>query len=458
MIESFGLALCVVNALLAQAPPVPPPAGHKPPPAIEKAAADPVAAPAVKKQDAEDPVEISIEPNGVSIFADGVDAQELFVKLAKATGLKIMIDDTVKRTITVNMIEKKATEIIDSICSAYGLASKQINGVYMVSEGIPKTPSSYLLSDIEAVSTQYVLAPNAKSLLPIFLQDHIKTSSEQNAVILSGPAEVLKKFREDVKKFDIPAAQIMIEVLMVEFSDSSASEFAANLEWTNSGNQFKSNGPYGEIVFRTLDTLPTKFSAQLKAYVNAGKARVKANPRIATVSGQYASIFIGKQRYLSQQVVVSTNSGDYSGETTKNNIDAGVKLEITPWTGGDGVIIADVKPEISVLSAPDATTGLPDKSSRRANTTVMVKDGHTIVIGGLNQSEKMRNETKIPLLGDLPVVGQLFRSHQDKTSTTEMVIFITPHVLTQTGHLPADEEKKLKDRFLEGNEPKKPGK
>ncbi len=452
MFESFVLAMSFVNAW-AQEPPAKPHQPKLPPAALKVAPAEPA-----KKQDADDPVEIVIEPEGVSIFADGVDAQELFVKLAKAAKLKIMIDDTVKRTITVNIIQKKATEILDTICSAYGLACKQINGVYLISEGIPKTPSSYLLSDIDAVSTQYVLAPTAKSLLPIFLQDHIKTSSEQNAVILSGPAEVLKKFREDVKKFDIPAAQIMIEVLMVEFTDSSASEFAASLEWTNGGNQFTSNGPYGEIVFRTLETLPSLFSAQLKAFVSKGKARVKANPRIATISGQYATIFIGKQRYLSTPVVVSTSSGDYYGESTKNSIDAGVKLDITPWTGGDGVIIADVKPEISVLSAPDATTGLPDRSSRRANTTVMVKDGHTIVIGGLNQTEKMRTSTRIPLLGDLPFIGQMFRSHGETNSNTEMVIFITPRILSQTGHLPSDEEKKLKDRFLEGNEPKKPGK
>jgi len=319
----------------------------------------------------------------------------------------------------------------------------------MVSEGIPKSPSSYLLSDIDAISTRYVLAPNAKSLLPIFLQDHVKTNQEQNAVILSAPPEVLKKFRQDILQFDIPASQIMIEVLMVEFTDSGSKEFGLKWNWSNAEREIAIDAPMGEIVYHTLATLPTNFAAELHALVVQGKARVRANPRIATVSGQKASIFIGKQRYLSTPVAISGGESDmYGGGRQTNSIDAGVRLDMTPWTGGEGEIIVDIRPEISVLSAPDPVTRLPDKSTRRANTIVRVRDGETIIIGGLTQREVMTTRTKIPLLGDIPLVGQLFRSLDEKESTTEMAIFITPHILSQTGHLPAEQEKELEDRFI----------
>jgi type II secretory pathway component GspD/PulD (secretin) len=445
---AISLAIAFATLNVGTGKPTNPPA---PTPSVE------IKAQTSEPEKKEESVQIDVGTDGISLFATDADAHELFIKLAKASGLKIIIDDTVKRTVTANLVNRKATDIIKNIASAYGLAAKQVDGIFLISDGIPKTPSSYLLSDIEAVQTQYVLAPTAKSLLPIFLQDHVKTSQEQNAVILSAPEDVLKKFREDIKQFDIPATQIMIEVLMVEFSDSSASEFAASLEWSNDGRQFTSNSPYGDIVFQTLSTLPTVFSTKLKAFVSKGKARVRANPRIATMSGQYASIFIGKQRYLSNPVVIGSSSSD-SYSTTSNSIDAGVKLSMTPWTGGKGEIIVDIQPEISVLSAPDATTGLPDKSTRQANTTVLVNDGHTIVIGGLNQTEKMRNETRIPLLGDLPLIGHLFRSHSNTEAHTEMVIFITPHILSQTGHLSKEEEESLRKRFLEDNAPKKPSK
>ncbi len=371
-------------------------------------------------------VEVEVGPNGVRIFADNADAHEVFVKLAQATGLRIMVDDTVRRSVTVNLVDKKPTEALEAIVSAYGLACKLVGTVFMVSEGIPKGPSSYLLSDIDAVGTKYVLAPTAKSLLPIFLQDHVKTNQEQNSVILSAPQSVLKKFREDISQFDIPAAQIMIDVLMVEFTDSATKEFALNLAASNAGVQGSIDSAFGEVFYRAITGLPDAFEANLKALVEKGKARVRANPRIATVSGQDASIFIGKQRYISTPVVIG---GDQWGGRQTNSIDAGVRLRITPWTGGTGDILLDIRPEISVLGAPDPRTGLPDKSTRQANTSVIVRDGETVILGGLVQDETMKTQTKIPVLGDLPLIGPLFRSLDERKLKTEMVVFITPRIL-----------------------------
>lgn len=395
-------------------------------------------------------LEVTVGTEGVSVFAVGVDAQELLTRLAKETGIRLIVDDTVRRTVTINLVNMPVTRILEIIAAAYGLSYREVNGIFMLSEGIPRSPSSYLLSDIDTITTQYVLAPNAKSLLPVFLQDHVKTNAEQNAVILSAPPEVLKKFREDIKQFDIPAAQIMIDVLMVEFTDSAAREFRAQWGWSNDGRSLTVDSPLGQVVFRSVTTLPTEFFTSLRALVTQGKARVHANPRIATVSGQRASIFIGKQRYLSTPVSIGSGrgEGDFFFRQT-NFIDAGVRLNITPWTGGEGEIIVDVQPEISVLSAPDPKTGLPDKSTRRANTTVRVRDGETIIIGGLIQRELMSTKTRVPVLGDIPLLGQFFRSEDTKESVTEMAIFITPHILSQTGHLPAEQEEALKKRFLQ---------
>jgi type II secretory pathway component GspD/PulD (secretin) len=406
-------------------------------------------APPVENTTVQPSLEVSAGPDGVSVFAVGVDAQELLTRLARETGIRLIVDDTVRRTVTINLVNMPVTRILEIIAAAYGLSYREVNGIFMLSEGIPRSPSSYLLSDIDTITTQYVLAPNAKSLLPVFLQDHVKTNAEQNAVILSAPPEVLKKFREDIKQFDIPAAQIMIDVLMVEFTDSAAREFRAQWGWSNDGRGLTVDSPLGQVIFRSVATLRTEFFTSLRALVTQGKARVHANPRIATVSGQRASIFIGKQRYLSTPVSIGggRGEGDFFFRQT-NFIDAGVRLNITPWTGGEGEIIVDVQPEISVLSAPDPKTGLPDKSTRRANTTVRVRDGETIIIGGLVQRELMSTKTKVPILGDIPLLGQLFRSEDTKEAVTEMAIFITPRILSQTGNLPAEQEEALKNRFL----------
>lgn len=396
----------------------------------------------------------------LSVFAVNVGIQEFFVELGRAAGVPVIVDDPakiVRRRITVNLTHKTLEEILASLATAYGISCSQVNGFYIVSEGIPTKPSSYLVSDIAAIRTQYVLAPQAKALLPLFLQDHVKVNLEQNAVIFSAPREVLEKFRQDIAQFDIPAAQIMFEILVVELTDISQEEFEATLNLQNEGRGVRILSGLSELTFHGLAELPKDFTYRLKALVTARKARVRANPTIATVSGQRAELFIGIKRFLRQPVQVG--EGRFAEQV--NFIEAGVRLILTPYTGGEGEIIVDLSPreeglsgvEISTLSAPDPVTGLPEKSTRTANTIVLVHDGETIIIGGLLQTELRETRSKIPILGDIPLLGEFFRSSHLEETQTELVIFITPRILSQTGHLPPEEEAQLRRRFLEETAP-----
>lgn len=402
------------------------------------------------------PVDVRVTDAGVSLFAVSADAHKVLTTLGRETDTRIIVDDTVDRTITVNLTERTVAEIINEIASAYGLSASQVEGVWMVSEGIPKNPSSYLLSDIDSITTQYVLAQNAKSLLPVFLQDHVKTNQAQNAVILSATSQVLKKFRDDIKQFDVPAHQIMIDILVVEFTNVTRDEFDFASAWANAGRGFTTSASTGEVTFdavtestgtvddvlTTTAVLPDDFFVKLHALVEKGKARVRANPRIATISGQSASVFVGQQQYLSTPIQMPD-------EEWESSIDAGVTLNMTPWTGDGQEIIAEISPEISTLGAPDPTTGLPDKTTRYARTVVRVRNGETIIIGGLIQDEVRETHRRIPVLSKIPVVGKLFRSKQVVKTRTELVIFITPRVLSRTGHLPdAEEEAAIKRQFL----------
>ncbi len=435
---AVSLSLCLACLCRAQdVPPSPNPSSAAPATVAVKTPASPLPARGTYR--------ITGDDKKLSIFAVSVDAPELFTAIASKTNLPLLVDDQVSRRITINLKDRPARQAITDICSAYGLSVADVEGITMISEGIPRSPSSYLLSDIAAIPTKYVTASNARNLLPVFLQDYVKFNAEQNALVLSAPTEVLSKFRDDIAQFDIPASQIVLDLLLVELTDTSLDEFALQTKYLNGGQ-----GPFidpasGIVSWLGFQPNSRQFSVALTALVQKGKARVRANPRIATVSGRPASIFVGLQRYIATPI--DSSAGGYGGST--NNISAGVRLSITPYTGGKGEILVDVNAEVSTLSALDPITKLPEKSTRTATTTVRVLDGKTIVIGGLTQQESRSVRNKIPLLGDIPFLGPLFfQSKNTETTETELALFITPRILSNTGHLPEAEENALKARFL----------
>ena len=426
-------------------------AAVEPPPAAEEAAAEADSESSeadeeggeAEDENGEDEEEkeekiLEIEPSahGWTLHAINIDAHELLTAFAAEAHLPLIVDDTVKRTLTINIVDKPEREVLQIIVDAYGFSWAEVEGVHIVAEGMPRTPSSYLLSDIASVTTQYVSPGQAYQLFPSFLQGHIKVNTDQNAVVLSGPQAVLDKFRQDVEQFDVPATQIMLDVNVVEFTDMDTDTFAAMLGYSNANLGVVTDSLTGQLTLNAIVDLPTFFFSQLQALVEKRQARVRANPRIATLSGQRATIFIGQEQYLTTPVGSSGNS-----------IKAGVRLSMTPLTGGAGEIILDINQEISTLSAPDAVTGLPTKTTRTARTTVRVRDGQTIVTGGLRQVESRSVRRAIPILSEIPIIGNLFRSKKTEKTTVDLAIFITARSLSPTGHLPETEEAQIRERF-----------
>lgn len=444
------LCILLATALLAQPAPVPAP---QPAPA-DNGDGPPAAAPPVppaangnagekpkEESKADDSKTLEIEPSegGWTIHAINVEAHELLTTFASEAGLPLIVDDTVKRKLTLNITDKSETEILSIIVDAYGFSWAQVDGIHVVSEGMPRTPSSYLLSEIASVTTKYVAPNQAQQLLPIFLQQHVKVNTDQNAVVLSGPKPVLEKFRQDVEQFDVPATQIMLDVNVVEFTDVDTDTFAALLGHSNDSLSVVVDSLTGNLTLTAIADLPTVFFSQLRALVTRRQARVRANPRIATVSGQSANIFIGQQQYLTTPIGYG-----YGGA---NSINAGVSLTMTPLTGGEGEIILDLQEEISTLSAPDPVTGLPTKTTRSAETTVRVRDGQTIVTGGLRQLERRATHRAIPILSRIPLIGRLFESDRVENTVVDLAIFITARSLSATGHLPDEDTKLLQEQF-----------
>ncbi len=360
----------------------------------------------------------------LSLRAVRADIHELLGAIAQKTGLSVAVDDAVDRKVSLNLQNVAPDVAVQSITTAYGLALSKIGGVTMISEGVPTDLATYRLSGTESYRMQNTQARTASGLLPNFLFSYVKVNEEQNAVVVSAPSQMLAKIGRDLQKVDVPSPQILIEAVAVEFSDSKDLDVGLSINTLQRVFGTNLDTDAGTISYTTIGKLPNVFEARLRALELSGKARVRARPQMAAVNGRTADIFIGAQRFILTQF---NNFGQT--QTRIQPVDVGVKLLITPLTGGNGEITVRIAPEVSNITELDLQSGLPVLSTRRADTTVRVTDGETIAIGGLTLNQEQQTNRKIPVLGDLPIIGSLFRSKKRNVVQTELVVFVTPRIL-----------------------------
>jgi len=382
----------------------------------------------------------------ISLHVLKADMLKVLGKIAKASGLNIAVDDAVgRRVVSLSLDNTPAESVLQSIAGAYGLSLAKRDDVYMVSEGVPTDLATYRMSGTQSFPMQYVRAQTASGLLPTFLYSYLHVNNEQNALVVSAPTQMLEKIKSDLKKVDIAPPQIMIEAVVIESSAVNDLSLSLGLTGNNAHSTTSLDTATGAVSYTTVGKLPADFKARVSALVSEHKAKVDARPRMSVVNGQTADIFIGAQRFIRVQ------SPSYSGINSEyiQSVDVGTSISITPWTGGNGEITANISPEVSNVVELERATGLPTVASRKASTTVRVKDGETVVIGGLTQRQDYVTNRRIPFLGDIPLLGQLFRSKSKNSTKSDLVILITPRILADGGHLANQaEETKLKEHLM----------
>ena len=387
---------------------------------------------------------VILEDGMVSVFAVKAKLAALLAELGRRTGSNLVVDDSVReREVSLSLDNLTIDEAFKGIAGASGLAMSVIDGTYMVSDGAPSDLATYHLSSTESFRMKYTRAQAATQLLPTFLYSFLHVNEAQNAVVVTAPPQMLDKIRADFRKIDVPPSQIMIEALAVEVLSTADADSAFGFSLTGKKIQLSSDSTLGDINYSSIGLLPSSFTSRLGALIASGKAKVRANPRIAAVNGQDADIFVGETKFIKVQYT----SGGYQQDRIQG-VDIGVKLSMTSWTGGNGEITVQLAPQVSNISELERETGLPVLSSRTASTTVRVKDGETIVIGGLSQKQDYKTRSKVPLLGDIPLLGQFFRRTKANTIQSELLIFVTPHILTENGRLQdSSKEDAVRARF-----------
>jgi general secretion pathway protein D len=251
-------------------------------------------------------------------------------------------------------------------------------------------------------------------------------------IALVGSPTSLRTARDFVDKIDVVAPLVVLDTEVLEIDESVTKNLGLELGTTSISTTYtemtpapNADGVYPKLgKLQPLTRTPISFQATLNLALSNGKGRVLADPRITTLSGHTASIRAGDT--ISILTTTAGNAGTIA-TTQVQSFQTGVNLDITPSVTPDGGVTVFLHPVVNSLAGTN--NGVPEISTRDTQTTVHLQDNQTLVIGGLIQENDTRTITKVPILGDLPLVGQLFTNNNIDNERNELVIIVTPHII-----------------------------
>lgn len=275
----------------------------------------------------------------------------------------------------------------------------------------------------------------------------IQYDTETNSLIVVTDQETNKEIQKVVESLDRPVPQVLIKVLFLEVTHTNDLNLGieAMSKKTHRHNfSTQTDSKVLETIFGLADQTTGAFyhvidedlDVTIRALAEVTKLEVLSRPSIMTRNNQQAVITVGKRVPFIQNSRITEN-----GETinTVTYDDIGIILQVTPHITEDRVVSMDVLPEISTLTGETVpisnTVNAPVFAMRSAQTGVVVPDGKTVVIGGLMEDSKTKGSKKVPILGDIPGLGALFRSNDNSKSKTELLIFLTPHVVEDANEI-----------------------
>ena len=248
-----------------------------------------------------------------------------------------------------------------------------------------------------------------------------------NAIWIKGSPQRIARIKDQIAMIDVPVDSVILETQFVELTEQGSR--ALGIDFANASGQIASGTiqtgtllPFGENLNRIVPT--GQVQAAIYAQIQKGQGRIVSKPRIAAQSGSTAKIITGDAIPILTAITLSGVNG-VSQQVQYVNV--GVTLQIAPRVSSDGYVTSHIYAVVS--SVTGTSQGYPTISQREAETSASVRDGETFVIGGLTQENDLTNRSKIPLLGDIPLLGRAFRTDKTTKSNTELYIVITPHIV-----------------------------
>ena len=416
----------------------------------------------------------------ITIHAEDAFLPSILAILAKESGYNIVTDPNVNKQdkVSIHLDEVPIEQAINLVVRAVGLSYEVVGNSFLVAD--PKKLKEEVGVTSYVITLKYAAAEDVKNLLQD-ISDQVQVDIPGNKLLVNASPKKIAEIIQVVESIDVPAIQIMLETRLIEVAADIEEQLG--LDWSKiasyktilaeNGVPLEEGG--GSIVpdDQTIGQLPATmgfnrlskekdktglfpkyFSRQLTAFdltldllMRNNKAEVLADSRLTTINGREANI------KLVDIVPYILSSGGVGGQVQVQKEEVGIKLNVLPTVNTDGYITVKVEPEVSTIFefiGPDAN--IPRVKSRMSSTTIRVKDGESIIIGGLLSNDKKETSYKFPVLHKLPWLGKkLFTSNGIIERKTDLIIQITPKIIQDeyTGITKSARIKKYEDYVIE---------
>jgi type IV pilus assembly protein PilQ len=373
-----------------------------------------------------------------------MDLREALLAIGESAGVDMIIDEKLAGIANVIIDNLPIEQAVEKLLMSHNFYHVRDGNQIFVGSADPASALFARISKQYHYRPQHLKATVLLSALAESQTKYVKLVDESNTLFIDAPQRLAERILLRFQAIDQPVPQVVLEAIVCVVSPESG--FQVGTDWQhavdiNGSNAMKLgiNGlaVSGAFSNQGLESVFSDFS-RTSAFVNAlcehGYLSIRAAPHVTAQDGQKADIGISRETFFSIQPN-SNNSGENNSfffQQDIQKVESGISLVLTPHIRGDMVTIniekAEVSEDIRTANADAALNPFPIINRRSVSTTVTVKDGKTIVIGGLVQRETVDRENKIPFFGDIPFVGYLFKTTQQQTRDVEVVIFLSPRI------------------------------
>jgi len=390
---------------------------------------------------------VAYKDKRLSIDVANANLSDLIREIANLCNLNIFTYGALEGQVSAKCVNLTVDEALSYLLKTSNYTFRKQDQVYFVGN---KDLEGMLVAEL--IQPQHLVAEGLLDALPqnLTTKATLKVIKEQNGIMVQGPYNVVQGIKEFIDEMDLPPAQILIEALVVDYSKTAFYDYGIvansfglsdslnrlehyypNIQLFSSGKNINEKW-FPRLGIKNVGKLPDNFFIQLKAMEQAGKANVRSRPQLATLNGQKAKIDIGTTQYylLKTETIYASGQPTVSTQVSEKfqTIEAAMSLTITPNVTPQGDIIVEIHPEFNTPQGAFDPKVPPTINHRILDSKVRLRDGETIVLGGLIQTIEDETVHKFPLLGDIPLLKYLF-SNRSKTKTeAELVIYLTPYV------------------------------